>query len=132
MMSLSLSQAAYRDVQTLTKLSLGLWDRNTFNDTKAELQQHLDALIEYVCWQAACHVSSLRLNDAGVMHPPRTPSPPFPCPFRTKTYVHVTHPPTEPLLHRHLLITTIPMYYIEESGECVPSASPSSVVARLP
>ena len=38
-------QSAYRDVQTLTKLSLGLWDRATFDETKENLQRHLDDLV---------------------------------------------------------------------------------------
>jgi hypothetical protein len=42
-----LVQAAYRDVQTLVKHNQGLWDRASFEETKASLQQHMDELVEY-------------------------------------------------------------------------------------
>ena len=40
------AQSAYRDVQTLVKHTAGLYDLQTFNDTKNSLQLHMDEFIQ--------------------------------------------------------------------------------------
>jgi hypothetical protein len=43
-----LEQSAYKDVQTLTKHALGLFDIRRFEETKASLQRHLEVFIRSV------------------------------------------------------------------------------------